>query len=83
MSLPLGFCPQVTVASKSHIHTIQKINPQVNGDKTLLILKESKGFTELRTAEKGEEGGGGERRKRRRKGRREGEGRDVFTCYLR
>ena len=56
MSLPLGFCPQVTVASKSHMHTIQKMNPQVNGDKTLLILKESKGFTEFKRAEKKEEG---------------------------
>ena len=45
-------CPQVTVASKIHIHTIQKIKLQVNGDTTLLIQKESKGFTEFNTAEK-------------------------------
>ena len=38
------------------MHTIQKMNPQVNGDKTLLILKESKGFTEFQRAEKREEG---------------------------
>ena len=38
------------------MHTIQKMNPQVNGDKTLLILKESKGFTEFKRAEKKEEG---------------------------
>ena len=49
-------CPQDSLASKSHIHTTQKIKPQVNGDKTYLILKESKGFTEFKRAEKKEEG---------------------------
>ena len=48
--------PQVTVASKIHIHTIQKIKLQINGDTTLLIQKESKGFTEFHTAEKRDEG---------------------------
>ena len=59
MSWPLGFCPQVIAASKIHIYTVQKIKPQVNGDITLLIQKESKGSTELHSAEKrveGEEG---------------------------
>ena len=37
------------------MHTIQKMNPQVNGDKALLILKESKGFTEFHKEEKREE----------------------------
>ena len=35
---------------------IQKLKLHVNGDTIHLIQKESKGFTELRTAEKGEEG---------------------------
>ena len=45
-------CPQLTLGSKIHIHTIQKMKLQVNGDTNLLIQKESKGFKEFHTAEK-------------------------------
>lgn len=54
-------CPQVTVASKIHIHTIQKIKLQVKSDTTFLIQKESKGFTEFHTAEKRQEGERGDK----------------------